>query len=125
MTGFLVRTVVTMMGLWLASAVVPGVHVEGAGTLFLAALLLGIVNAFVRPLLVVLTFPFTLVTLGLFLLVVNAAMFGLTAALLGGFAVDGFWAALFGSVIVSLTSTFVNWNVGSRGTREVVVIEGR
>jgi len=123
MTGFLIRTVVTMLGLWLASAVVPGVQVDGAGTLFLAALLLGIVNAFVRPMLVVLTLPFTVVTLGLFLLVINAAMFGLTAALLGGFAVDGFFAALFGSVIVSLTSIFVNWNVGSGGTREVIVIE--
>lgn len=125
MPGFLVRTVVIMLGLWLASAIVPGVHVAGAGALFLAALLLGIVNAFVRPLFVLLTLPFTIVTLGLFLLVVNAAMFGLTAALLPGFAVDGFFAALFGSVIVSITSAFVNWNIGSGGTREVVVIERR
>jgi putative membrane protein len=88
----------------------------------LAALLLGVVNAIVRPLMVVLTFPITLVTLGLFLLVVNAAMLGLVAAMLDGFAVGGFWAALFGAIIVGMTSWMASWWIGPKGNVEVMVV---
>jgi putative membrane protein len=86
-----------------AAQVVPGIRIEGAGTLAGAALLLGIVNAFVRPVLIILTLPITILTLGLFLLVVNAATFGLVALFLKGFHVDGFLPALLGSLIVSFT----------------------
>ncbi len=123
MSGFLIRTLATMLALWLASAIVPGVDVGGTVTLFLASILLGVVNAIVRPLMIVLTLPFTVVTLGLFLLVVNATMFGLTAWLLPGFVVSGFWPALFGSLVVSVTSTVVSWNIGSGVRREVVVVK--
>jgi putative membrane protein len=91
--------------------------------LLLAALLIGIVNALVRPVVIVLTLPITILTLGIFLLVVNAAMFGLVAWLLGGFAVSGFFAALFGWIIVSLVSGFASWFIGPRGRYEVMVIE--
>ena len=77
-----VRAVIAALGLWLATEWVDGITIDSPATLLLAGLLLGIVNAFVRPLLVVLTLPFTVLTLGLFLLVVNAAMLGLVAALL-------------------------------------------
>ena len=87
---FLVRAVFAALGLWVASAIVPGVHVNSTGTLILAAVLLGVVNAFVRPVLFILTLPLTVLTLGLFLLVVNAAMIGLVALLLSGFSVNGF-----------------------------------
>ena len=83
MRGFILRTLISALGLWAASAIVPGVDIRGGGTLLIAAILYGVVNALVRPVLVILTFPLTLVTLGLFLLVVNAAMFGLVAAFLG------------------------------------------
>jgi len=79
MIGLWLRLLVVALGLWLASALVPGIEVQGLWTLLGAALLLGIVNAVVRPLLVILTLPITLLTLGLFLLVVNAAMLGLVA----------------------------------------------
>ena len=79
MTGFLVRLLISALGLWLASELIPGIEVRGGWTLLGAALLLGIVNAVVRPVLVLLTLPATLVTLGLFLLVINAAMLGLVA----------------------------------------------
>ena len=103
MQGIVLRTLITMLGLFLASALVPGVSISGAWTFIFAAVLLGLVNAFVRPIAFVLTLPITLVTLGLFLLVLNAAMFALVAAMLDSFIVAGFWSALFGAIIVSIT----------------------
>ena len=88
MARFIVQAVVTALGVWLAFIVVPGVDFTGEWSLIWAAVLLGIVNAIVRPVLVVLTFPLTLVTFGLFLLVVNAATIGLTAVFLDGFVTD-------------------------------------
>lgn len=102
--GFLARTFVTAFALWAATQVVPGIEVRGFVSLLLAALVFGLVNAVVRPVLVFLSFPLTLVTLGLFLLIVNAAMLGLTAWLLPGFAVDGFWPAFWGAIVVSVVS---------------------
>ena len=124
MPGFLVRLAISALGLWLAQAIVPGIEISGTGTLVAAALLLGIVNALVRPLVILLTLPLTLVTLGLFLLVVNAAMLGLVAALLDGFHVSGFGAALLGSIVVGLTAWLASWYVGPRGRVEVLVVRG-
>lgn len=103
MKSFILRAAIAALGLWIASRVVPGIRIDGAGTLAGAALLLGVVNAIVRPVLVVLTLPITILTLGLFLLVVNAATFGLVAFFLKGFHVDGFLAALLGSLLVGFT----------------------
>ena len=93
MNGILIRTLIIMLGLFLASSLVPGVQITGTGSFILAALLLGLVNAFVRPVAFLMTLPLTVVTLGLFLLVLNAAMFGLVAAMLDSFVVTGFWSA--------------------------------
>ena len=114
-----------MLGLYLASRLIPGVSIEGTGTFILAAFLLGIVNALVRPVVFLLTLPLTVVTLGLFIFVLNAAMFGLVAAFLDQFAVSGFWAAIFGALIVSLTSTIASWYVGPDGRYEILVIRRR
>lgn len=122
MQGILLRTLITILGLLLASTIVPGVRIDGALTFILAAVLLGLVNAFVRPVAFLLTLPVTIVTLGLFLLVLNAAMFGLVAAILDGFVVTGFWAAVFGALIVSVTSTVASWCIGPEGRYEVYVI---
>lgn len=122
MNGILLRTLITILGLLLASTLVSGVTIEGGGTFLLAAILLGLANSFVRPIAILLTLPITLVTLGLFLFVLNAAMFGLVAAMLDGFAVSGFWSALFGSVIVSITGTVASWYIGPDGRVEVYVI---
>lgn len=122
MPGFLIRTLISALGLWIASKLVSGLHFDGGGTLLLAALLLGVVNAVVRPLLVVLTFPLTLVTLGAFLLVVNAAMLGLVAALLDGMRIDGFWSALFAAILVGLTSWIASGWIGPRGRVEVFAV---
>lgn len=104
MVFFILRVLIAALGLWLATEWVPGIHVSTPTTLLLAALLLGIVNAIVRPIVVLLTLPVTLLTLGLFLLVVNAAMLGLVAAFLPGFAIAGFWPAFWAAIIVSIVS---------------------
>lgn len=122
MPGIIVRTLITMLGLYLASELVPGVQVTGLATFLIAAVLLGFVNAFVRPVAFFLTLPITIVTLGLFLFVLNAAMFGLVAALLAGFAVAGFWSAVIGALIVSITSGIASWFIGPNGSVEVIVV---
>jgi len=114
-----------MLGLYLASVLLSGVQIEGTGSVIVAALLLALVNAFVRPVAILLTLPLTVITLGLFLLVINAAMFGLVAAMLDGFSVAGFWSAVFGAVIVSITSTIASWYIGPDGRYEVFVIRRR
>ncbi len=122
MNGIILRTLIIMLGLFLASALVPGVQIDGTGSFILAALLLGLVNAFVRPIAFLLTLPLTVVTLGLFLLVLNAAMFGLVAALLDGFMVAGFWSAICGAIVVSVTGTIASWYIGPSGRYEVFVV---
>jgi putative membrane protein len=125
MIGFLLRLFVVALGLWLASALVPGIEVQGLWTVLGAALLLGIVNAVVRPLLVILTLPITLLTLGLFLLVVNAAMLGLVAWMFDNFTIAGFWPAVLGSIVVSLTGWLASYFIGPRGRIEVIVLRHR
>lgn len=111
-----------MLGLYLASALIPGVQISGTGSFILAAVLLGLVNGFVRPIAFVLTLPLTIITLGLFLFVLNAAMFGLVAAMLDNFSVSGFWSAIFGAIIVSITSTIASWYIGPDGRYEIFVV---
>ena len=125
MRGLFVRLLIIMLGLYLASELVPGVHISGLGNFILAAIILGLVNVLVRPIAFLLTLPLTIVTLGIFLLVLNAAMFGLAAALLSGFAVSGFWSAFFGALVVSITSTIASWYIGPDGRYEVYVISRR
>jgi putative membrane protein len=120
MSEFVLRILATALGLWAATEIVPGVEIEGWPSFLLAALLLGIANAVVRPIVVFLTFPITLLTLGLFLLVVNGLMLGLVARLMDRFHVDGLFAAILGAIVVSLTSWFVSLFAGvdrGRGRR--------
>ncbi|MFZ5686299.1 MAG: phage holin family protein [Pseudomonadota bacterium] len=112
MARFIVRAVFAALGLWLAAKVVPGVRVDDTGTLIVAAVLLGIVNALVRPVVVILTLPLTIVTLGLFLLVVNAAMIGLVAMLLGGFSVAGLGPGILAAIVTGVVSWIGNMVVG-------------
>lgn len=123
MQGFVVRMLVTAAGLALAAWIVPGITVSGVGTLLLAAFLMGLVNGLLRPIVIVLTLPLTIVTFGLFLLVVNAAMFGFVAWLLGGFAVGGFWSALAGWLIVSVVGWLSSWCIGPQGRYELLLVE--
>src|ERR1044072_3781045 len=123
MTGFVLRVAIVALGLWFATQILPGLYFSSAGTLLAAALLLGIVNAIVRPIAVVLTLPLTLLSLGLFLLVINAAMLGLVALLLGGFTISGFWTAIGASLLVSITSWLASGVIANSGRVEVITMK--
>lgn len=125
MQGFVVRTLISAAGLAIAALLLPGITVSGIPTLLVAALLLGLVNALVRPIVVLLTLPLTIATLGFFLLVINAALFGLVALLLDGFGVAGFFSALFGWLIVSIVSWIVSSVIGPDGRYQILIIERR
>lgn len=122
MIGFIARALISAVGLWIATRWVPGIRIDDPTSLVLAGLLLGVVNAVVRPIAVVLTFPITLLTLGFFLLVVNTAMVALVAALLPGFHIwGGFWSAFLTAVIVGITGWLGSWFIGPRGKIDVYV----
>jgi putative membrane protein len=121
MLGFFLRAALVALGLWLATVWVPGVYIDTPSTLILAGVLLGIVNSIVRPIAIVLTLPMTIVTLGLFLLVINAGMVALVAWMLPGMHVAGFWSAFWAAVLVSLVSMVGSWFVGPKGKIEVIV----
>ena len=115
MMGFLLRAVITAAGLWLATQWVPGVHVDTVPMLLLAALLLGVVNAIVRPIAFILTLPVTILSLGLFLFVLNALMVWLVAWMVPGFHVRGFKAALLTAIIVWIVGWIGSWFIGKEG----------
>jgi putative membrane protein len=121
MLGFLIRACIVALGLWLATVWVSGVSIDTPATLILAGVLLGIVNSIIRPIAIVLTLPMTIVTLGLFLLVINAGMVALVAWILPGMHVAGFWSAFWTAVLVSLVSFVGSWFVGGKGKVEVIV----
>lgn len=125
MAGLILRLLIVALGLALAAELVPGIEVTGVWTLLGAALLLGIVNAVIRPVLILLTLPATVLTLGLFLLVINAAMLGLVAWMFDNFTIAGFWPALFGSIVVSLTGWLASYFIGPRGEIEIIVSQRR
>ena len=101
---FLVHLIVNTAAVFLAANLVPGIAVSGFGVALLAGLILGFVNAIIKPVLFVLTLPFTIVTLGLFIFVINAICLALVAWLVPGFTIHGFWAAFFGAIVISLVS---------------------
>ena len=120
MAGFLLRGLMAALGLWAATTILDGIAIDSATTLILAGLLLGVVNAIVRPFALLLSLPALLFTLGLFLLVINAAMLGLVAWFLPGFKIAGFWSAVGAALIVSVVSWVGSWFIGPRGRVEVI-----
>ena len=120
MVGFLLRAAITALGLWVASEILSGLVFDSTSKLIVAAIMLGIVNAFVRPLAFILTLPITVVTLGLFLLVLNAGMVALVAWIVPGFTISGFWTAVGAALIVSLVSWAASSVIGSDGRVEVL-----
>ena len=125
MKGFFARLIITALGLLAASKLVPGIAFDGWGSLIVAALLLGVVNAVVRPFILLLTLPLTVLTLGLFILVVNGISLALVAWLLPGFSVTGLAAATLGAIVVGITSWFASTFVGSSGRFERFRPSGR
>ncbi len=122
MTGFILRACITAVGLWLATRLVPGIRIDDPLTVVFAGVLLGVVNAIVRPIAILLTLPLTILTLGLFLLVVNTAMVGLVAAMLPGFHIfGGFLSAFETAVVVGITGWIGSSLIGPRGKIDVFV----
>ena len=121
--GLLIRLVANALAILAAAYIVPGIEVAGGLSLLAAALVLGLINAVVRPILLFLTLPFTLVTLGLFIFLLNAFCLWLTSWLVKGFEVHGFWAAVLGALIVSVVSWIANAFLSDRG--KVVAITRR
>ena len=121
MLGFLIRAALVALGLWLATDWVQGVTIDTPATLVLAGILLGVVNSVIRPIAILLTLPMTILTLGLFLLVINAGMVALVAWMLPGMHVAGFGPAFWTAILVSLVSIVGSWFVGGKGKFEVYV----
>jgi putative membrane protein len=111
--GLLVRFVVNVAALWVAQWLVTGFEIDSAGALVLGAIIFGVVNAVIRPVLAFVTCLLTIITLGLFTLILNTIMLGLTAWIAGlfdlAFEVDGFIAAFLGALVISVVSTLLNW----------------
>ena len=121
MIGFLLRALVVAFGLAVAARIVPGVSFTSTESLLWAAILLGVANAIIRPILIVLTIPITILTLGLFLMVINGLMIELVAHFLTGFSVAGLGSAILASLVVSVVSWIVSWFAGPKGVEIIVV----
>ena len=123
MQGLLIRWALNAFALWLVDQLVDGIHIDGVASLFFAALMLGVLNAILRPLLLVVTLPINLLTLGLFTLIINGAMLKLAAAAVRGFTIDSFWSAVLGAVLLSVISFFLNLFVADSGRIQYIYVE--
>lgn len=125
MHGLLLRWLILTVAIMTAAYLFPGIQVSGFGSALFAALILGILNAFFRPILFILTLPINVLTLGLFTFVINALLLMMTSGVIGGLVVDGFGSALIGSLIISLVSWLLSSFINDRGRVESIDIELR
>ena len=125
MKGLLLRWLILSLAIMTAAYLFSGIHVSGFGSALFAALVLGILNAFFRPILFILTLPINVLSLGLFTFVINALLLMMTSGIIGGLVVDGFGSALFGSLIISLVSLLLSSFISDRGRVESLDIELR
>ena len=125
MKGLIIRWLILSVAIMIAAHLFAGIHVDGYGTALMAALVLGILNAFFRPILFILTLPINILTLGLFTFVINAVLLLMTSGVTGGLVVDGFGSALLGSLIISLVSLLLSSFISDRGRVETIDIELR
>jgi putative membrane protein len=123
--GFLIRWLLNAVALAVVTSIVPGIHSDSVASTMIAALVLGILNAIVRPFLLLLTLPLNLLTLGLFTFVVNGAMLMMTGSLVRGFGVDGLGTAILGSLVLSFVSFLLNVFITDRGRLGYVHVEYR
>ncbi len=125
MKGLILRWLILSVAIMVSAHLFAGIHVDGYGTALIAALVLGILNAFFRPILFILTLPINVLTLGLFTFVINAVLLLMTSGITGGLVVDGFGSAMFGSLIISLVSLLLSSFISDRGRVESIDIELR
>ena len=122
MRGLVVRWLVCALALYLTDLILPGMEIQSVGALLFAAAAIGILNAIVRPVILLVTLPLNILTLGLFTLVINAAMLKLASDVVRGFEVHGFWAAFAGWLLLSFFTFIINVLIGERGTIEIVTM---
>lgn len=125
MAGIVIRWIISALGVLFISYLFDGIQVDGVGWAFITALFLGVFNALIRPVLLILTLPINVLTLGLFTLVINGLMLWLTGSLLAGFSVNGFWPAVGGALILSLISMAASSLIGNKGRVEVIEMHRR
>ena len=123
MRGFIIRWVVNAIALVMTAAILKGVNFNGILAPFVAALVIGVLNAIVRPVLIIITLPINILTLGLFTFVVNAVMIQITANVVSGFQVTGFWAAFVGAIFMSIVSFILSFFINDKGSIEYIVIK--
>ncbi|MEE9204658.1 MAG: phage holin family protein [Nitrospirales bacterium] len=121
MRGLLIRFTVTGVAVLLASAIIPGIEVESASAGLAAVIVLAMLNALVRPILYLFSLPFIVLTLGVFMVVINALLLQLAAFLVKGFVVTGFWSSVGGAILISLVSGILNLWVSEQGRMEIVI----
>jgi putative membrane protein len=121
MRGIALRFLVTGVAVLLAAKIVSGIHIDSVTAGLAAAIVLALLNALIRPLLYLFSVPFIVLTLGLFMVIINALLLELTAWLVKGFTIDGFWPAVWGALIISVVSTILNLLISDEGRVEVVV----
>jgi putative membrane protein len=125
MKGILIRWIINALALILMSHVIKGVEVDHFFAAFVAAAVLGVINAVLRPIVLLLTLPITILTLGLFVFVINGLMLYIAGSVVKGFHVSGFWASVFGALFLSVISWIVNAFVNDRGRIEYIEIRAR
>lgn len=125
MKGLLIRWLTVTGAIAVAAYLLDGIHVSGFLAAFWAAAILGILNAFFRPIALILTLPINILSLGFFTFVINAAMLKMASSLISGFDVHGFWTAIFGSLIVSTVSFGINVFIGEKGEVDTIELHHR
>lgn len=125
MKGIVFRWLVLTLSILVAAYLIPGIAVKGFFSAVLAAAMLGVLNAFFRPILIILTLPINILTLGLFTFVINAVLLMMASGVIGGFAVQGFWPALFGSLVISIISWLLSSFINEKGRVEYIDLQKR
>lgn len=121
MKGFVIRMIIISLSLAIASYIVEGITIEGFFSLIIASLIIGFLNSFIRPVLIIMTIPLNILTFGLFTFVINAVLLLLTSQVVRGMSIEGFWAALAGTIIMSMLSFFLNLFISDSGEVEVFI----
>ena len=122
MKGLLIRWVINALALLLISQVIKGIEVDSIFAAFVAAAVLGVINAILRPILLLITLPITILTLGLFVLVINGFMLYIAGSVVEGFHVAGFWSAVFGALFLSVISWIANAFINDHGRIEYIEV---
>lgn len=125
MNGLFIRWLILTIAILITAYLLKGIQVSGFGSALLAAAILGILNAFFRPVLLLLTLPLNLLTFGLFTFVINAILLMMASGVITGFQVNGFWSAVFGSILIGLISWLINSFIGGQGRIEVIEMKHR